>query len=263
MGEDCASCAADCCCTDPCCVDPGPCCGSTDPCCGSTDPCCGKHLDGEACAVGSECCSGNCLSAKCAPPCGADGTACSGNAQCCGARCANGLCAPTPPRVTQVVVNAANDVHTPAFAGTAQLFFITDADMFWDESKSLRVPFPNTGGNVDLVFDFANHAQWTGTIRGLRFDPFDCNQSPACDAACFNVDTITVRDATGAPVSGEIWTFAGPDQNPIPSPYFGWDLVGLTTTWSQGGVFGGCIDPLAVPYGDPQIRASVGFAVQP
>jgi hypothetical protein len=256
-GEDCASCAADCCCSDPCCVSPGPCCGSDD-------PCCGKYLDGEPCSAAAECCSSNCQGAKCSPPCGADGGPCTSGAQCCSGLCKSGVCVEPPPRVTQVVVNAANDVHSPPFANTAQLFFVTDADMFWDEAKSLRVPFPNTGGNVDLVFDFAAHPQWTGTIRGLRFDPFDCTQSPACDAACFNVDTITLRDASGAPVSGQLWTFDGPAQNPIPSPYFGWDLVGLTTTWSQGGLFGGCVDPLAVPYGDPQIRdASVIFATQP
>jgi hypothetical protein len=263
-GEDCASCAADCCCSDPCCLMPGPCCGSTDPCCGSADPCCGKLGDGAPCVASAACCSGACNAAVCGPPCGPDGASCAGAASCCGGLCNGGLCASPPPRVTQVVVNAANGVDTPAFASTAQLFFITAADGTWDEAKSLRLPFPNTGGQVDLLFDFGAHAQWTGTIVGLRFDPFDCGASPLCDSACFNVADLQLRDALGAPVPALRWTFDGSPVTPVPSPFFGWELANMERTWTDGATFGGCVGPTAAVYGDPLIRnAALSFAVQP
>lgn len=263
-GEDCSSCAADCCCADPCCLMPGPCCGDPDPCCGSGDPCCGKAGIGGACAAAADCCSDHCNAGLCGPSCDLDGVACSADASCCGGFCNGGLCASGLPRVTRVVVNAANGVGTPSGAGTAQLFFITDTDSVWDEAKSQRVAFPNTGGQTELLFDFAGNGQWKSSIVGLRFDPFDCTTSPACDTACFNVGDIQIYDALGTPVPGLAWAFDGPDQNPIPSPYFGWALFGVTTTWSLGGYFGACIDPLAVPYGDPLLlNDTMSFAVQP
>jgi hypothetical protein len=272
-GEDCSSCAIDCCCSDPCCVAPGPCCGSVDPCCGSLDPCCGSadpccgsadpccglSPDGAPCAAAGACCTGQCTAGHCGA-CLAETSACGADADCCGGHCTGGACGTSPPplRVTRVVVNAANGVSTPAQAQQAQLFFLTDSQPVWDEAKSAVVAFPATGGNVELVFDFAGNLAWTGTVTGLRFDPFNCNASPACDTACFNVDYIEVRDINGAPVPGQSWSFNGAAMSPIPSPFLGWTLNGIAATWTDGNYFGGCVDPSVPPpaYGDIAIVAS-------
>lgn len=57
-------------------------------------------------------------------------------------------------------------------SGTAQLFFITNADQTYGESKSVTI---STNGNdpvwTEYTFDFTNNGYWTGNLKQLRFDP--------------------------------------------------------------------------------------------
>ncbi len=168
------------------------------------------------------------------------------------------------PVYDRVIVNAANDVHSPAAASLSQVFFITEDDPVWDEKKSLQVNLPNTGGNLDLTFDFSGNACWKGTVTGIRFDPFDCtNPAQDCNNACFNVSSISVRSASGAIYPGMEWLFSGPQIFPIPNPYQGWGWSSLARTWADGnGYWGACVGPSPNgPYGDPQTaRADLAIA---
>lgn len=53
---------------------------------------------------------------------------------------------------------------------TAQVFFLTDTDPLWSESKSVVFDVGGTGGFVDYELDLSAHPDWTGTITALRFD---------------------------------------------------------------------------------------------
>jgi hypothetical protein len=128
-----------------------------------------------------------------------------------------------------VTINAANGSRVSEL----QVFFKTATSNFYDERKSLRVPFPTGGGNVDVVADFSTHPDWHGTITGLRIDPFD-SRDPA---ACFNVDTVTLGDGHGHVAAA--WNFDGPPATPV-APFFGWSFSGLERLWSDGRYWGAC-----------------------
>jgi hypothetical protein len=161
------------------------------------------------------------------------------------------------PVFDRVLVDAANDVHTPQSAHLAQLFFITAEDPVWDEAKSAVSELPNDGASHQLVFDFAGNTAWRGTVVGLRFDPFNCVSAPACLSACFNMRSVEVTSRAGTALSGARWDFAAGAQSPVPNPFAGWSHAFITATWAQDGAWGGCVDGAAAPgagLGDPQVQ---------
>ncbi|MBR4979560.1 MAG: hypothetical protein IKX77_03320, partial [Clostridia bacterium] len=58
----------------------------------------------------------------------------------------------------------------------AQLFFITADDRGWNEEKSVNIPLKSTSssnGEWETYTVDITAKGWTGTITGLRFDPFN------------------------------------------------------------------------------------------
>jgi hypothetical protein len=54
----------------------------------------------------------------------------------------------------------------------AQLYYTTNADTTWNETKSqMRVITTSDGAYREYVFNFSQDPNWTGTIRQIRFDP--------------------------------------------------------------------------------------------
>ena len=141
-----------------------------------------------------------------------------------------------PQPVTRVRINAANGSATPEL----QVFFKTAASNFYDEKKSMRVPFPTGGASYDVVADFSNHPDFKGTLTGLRIDPFDSH----LPNACFNVDTVTLEDAAGRPTT--TFAFDVPAGTPV-APFDGWSFSGMDRLWNNGRYWGGCADASGDP----------------
>lgn len=81
----------------------------------------------------------------------------------------------------------------------AELFFTTTTDTTWTASKSVLFPtIANAGGYTDYIFDMGTNANWTGTIKQLRFDPFSVTGT-------MNVDSIVVTSA--GYTSAKDWNF--------------------------------------------------------
>ncbi|BBH24091.1 hypothetical protein Back11_54360 [Paenibacillus baekrokdamisoli] len=70
---------------------------------------------------------------------------------------------------------------------TAELFFITTTDTTWNATKSVLIPIIATSGMMDYVVDMGENANWTGTIRQIRFDPLTA-------VGTVNVDYIRITD---------------------------------------------------------------------
>jgi hypothetical protein len=147
--------------------------------------------------------------------------------------------------IERVIVNAANASAAPEL----QVFFKTQAENFYDERKSIRVPFPTGGGNSTVVGDLSRHPAWTGTLTGLRIDPFDSHS----EAACFNVDYVGLTDAAGNEV--QRWDFDGAPGTPA-EPFFGWRFSGLERTWTDGRYWGACQSD-----GDPYFYTDLSLAL--
>jgi len=62
---------------------------------------------------------------------------------------------------------------------TAQVFFVTDDDPLWSESKSVVFDVRGTGEFVDHELDMSAEPGWTGTIRALRLDPVSESEAVA------------------------------------------------------------------------------------
>ena len=59
-----------------------------------------------------------------------------------------------------------------------QMFFITDKDRAWSESKSVKVTLKknDSGGEWETyVFDMSGCEKWADNITNLRFDPFNAS----------------------------------------------------------------------------------------
>ncbi|MEP7121410.1 MAG: M15 family metallopeptidase [Byssovorax sp.] len=56
--------------------------------------------------------------------------------------------------------------------GSARLFFATDAEPAFSEDKSLDFDLPDDDAFHDVTIVTGAHPKWTGTITGLRLDPF-------------------------------------------------------------------------------------------
>lgn len=143
----------------------------------------------------------------------------------------------TSTPITRVRINAANGSTTPEL----QVFFKTAASNFYDERKSLRVPFPLGGANVDVIADFVSHPDWKGTLTGLRIDPFDSHAANAC----FNVDTVALEGASGT--TGATFPFDVPKGTPV-APFDGWSFSGMDRLWNDGRYWGACADASGDPY---------------
>ena len=56
------------------------------------------------------------------------------------------------------------------------LYFITDKDSTWSESKTLKIDLPSASSNgewMEFSYNTANQPLWKDTITQLRFDPFN------------------------------------------------------------------------------------------
>ena len=56
------------------------------------------------------------------------------------------------------------------------LYFITDKDPNWSESKTLKIDLPSASSNgewLEFSYDIANQSLWKDTITQVRFDPFN------------------------------------------------------------------------------------------
>lgn len=70
-----------------------------------------------------------------------------------------------------------------AAAGTTQadtgfnmgFYFITEADPNWTQAKSQHqsMGVSSNGEFVTLTYDMSQNSAWNGTLKQLRFDPFD------------------------------------------------------------------------------------------
>jgi len=70
--------------------------------------------------------------------------------------------------------NNAVSIKISTTSGTgAQLFWITESDKTWDETKSKQFPITSDGQFHDYVLDLSTVGSWAGTIRQLRLDPTD------------------------------------------------------------------------------------------
>jgi hypothetical protein len=70
-----------------------------------------------------------------------------------------------------------------ATAGTtAQIFFTTNADTRFTESKSVRFPVAAGSGMTTYVVNMGANSSWTGTIKQVRLDPTETSGSVSLDA---------------------------------------------------------------------------------
>ena len=57
---------------------------------------------------------------------------------------------------------------------TGKIFFITDSDSVWDESKSVPIYVESINGEYsDYLVEMWKNKKWNGKIRSIRFDPVD------------------------------------------------------------------------------------------
>lgn len=126
--------------------------------------------------------------------------------------------------VSRVTIRAANTGPS----AWLKVYFKTQEDDTWSEDKNAGATFSGGGGWVTLTIDMATNPKWRGTITGLRIDPFDSNDS-------FGMDDVCVGDETGACTLH--WGFDGAAQ--VASPFFGWTLSGIGSTWTDGALWGG------------------------
>lgn len=106
---------------------------------------------------------------------------------------------------------------------SAQMFFITTASTNWEEAKSKVFPVTPNSDYIEYTIDMSTVAGWTGTLRGLRFDP-------GYTTGSFSVDYIKVgtnQAPTATPTSTLIPT---PTATQIPSVYLmgHWNFEGVT-----------------------------------
>lgn len=82
--------------------------------------------------------------------------------------------------------NGANDAN-------ARIYFITEADQTWNETKSVAYFVkPNDSGYTDYYVDMWSNSKWTGKIKAFRIDPIGAPGS-------FSIDSI---GAVYSPITG-------------------------------------------------------------
>lgn len=81
-------------------------------------------------------------------------------------------------------------MNNPTAATMAKFYFITNTDGSYSESKSKNFAItPNTSNYTEYTINMSTVPAWNGTIRRLRFDPFDTG---AVSGTTFNIDWIKV-----------------------------------------------------------------------
>ncbi|MFD0672702.1 GDSL-type esterase/lipase family protein [Cohnella sp. GCM10027633] len=72
----------------------------------------------------------------------------------------------------------------------AKVYFITNSDVTWSETKSVAFPIVANSGYADYIVDMSGNASWTGTIRQLRIDPLN----PSASGQSVVIDYIRVTN---------------------------------------------------------------------
>ena len=71
---------------------------------------------------------------------------------------------------------------------TSKLYFITEEDQTWNESKAVSWAVPaNMEGYADFLVPVGKNKNWTGTLKQLRLDPFEKQQQQT-----FWYDTVEI-----------------------------------------------------------------------
>lgn len=109
-----------------------------------------------------------------------------------------------------------------------QLFFITDKDTTWDESKSSSIFIDRTDGYVDYYVNVWKNKKWAGKIKQIRFDPM---MTPGQ----FSIDSIRVMHT---PIAGMRLTVDGMLLRPANAPVLtnGVPMVPASDTLKQAGI---------------------------
>ena len=94
--------------------------------------------------------------------------------------------------------------NTPDTVG--KIYFITDSDPVWDESKSVTVTISaNDGGSKEYNVDMGANAGWTGTIKRIRWDVVNTVSSGSVDIDWFylrfDYEAYVIDNKTDASVS--------------------------------------------------------------
>ena len=63
--------------------------------------------------------------------------------------------------------------HNTTYQGSIEMFFITDTDAVWNQTKSANARLSGTSSKdiVEYTLDFSSNKKWTGTITDIRLDP--------------------------------------------------------------------------------------------
>ncbi len=63
--------------------------------------------------------------------------------------------------------------HNTTYEGSIEMFFLTDADAVWNQSKSANARLLGTSSEniVEYTLDFSSNKKWTGTVTDIRLDP--------------------------------------------------------------------------------------------
>ena len=144
----------------------------------------------------------------------------------------------------RIIVRGANGSGSDQ---SLQVFFKTAASNYYSEDKSMPVKFPGGGGTWHVEANFADHPLYTGTITGVRVDPFASNGN-------FAIDSVYIANAKNEYVKQ--WDFKS--QTRMTNPFFGWILYNITEAWTNGEQWGG-----RGVSGDPYFAIDVDFAVDP
>ena len=103
-------------------------------------------------------------------------------------------------------------------------YFITDSDSSWNEAKHATTPIAMSSGDAfqTLTLDMTKYTGWTGTLKQLRFDPFDATGTIEVDYIRFVSNGTLPQDRaiiTGdAESEGHSFTSGNADISIVPDP---------------------------------------------
>ncbi|MCQ2429132.1 MAG: glycosyl hydrolase family 28 protein [Clostridia bacterium] len=87
-------------------------------------------------------------------------------------------------------------------ASRMKVYFITDADMTWNEAKSAVFDVAPQSGDTTYYFNFSGIKGWAGYLRGLRFCPLGASSGTiTIDAVSFEREADTSRKTAGQVIS--------------------------------------------------------------
>ena len=138
----------------------------------------------------------------------------------------------------------------------AQIFFITDDDQVWDDSKYKDFAIVPNSDYIEYIIDMSAVPEWTGTLKQIRFDP-----AQGAPSGSFSMDYIRIQEPEQV-IEKRIaayFPFWHLDQNwEFTSDTEGWTGVNdvLNFHWQSGGYVGGTIAG-----NDPQIMSPSNLGV--